>query len=97
MSLRELVDCDMKYNFVKEIESMDLSSCGNADLVTLRNWIIVEKERADFLTREDEIVGYAYHNLDALTPKVEAEEQKRGIQLTKVMRFNNSSSTTTRL
>ena len=97
MSLRELVDCDMKYNLVEQIESMDLSSCGNADLIALCDWIISKKAHADFLTLEDEIVGYVYHNLDALTPKMEAEEEKRGIQLTKVIKLKNNSSTTTRL
>lgn len=87
MNLTELISSNITNNLVDEIQSMNLDSCSNDELVTLRNWIAKEKQHADYLTLENEVVGYTYNNLRALTPKVISEESKRGIQLVKTMNF----------
>lgn len=84
MNVKELIQGNIALDLVAEIQNMDLNSCTDTELLTLSNWVREVKERADFLTLEDEIVGYTYSNLDALTPKMECEEAKRGIQLVKV-------------
>lgn len=84
MNFKELVGGSIKKDLVQDIESMDLSSCSSQELIFLRTWAEEEKANADFLTLEDEIVGYIYNNLDVLMPKIEHEEQNRTIQLVKV-------------
>ena len=84
MSYTELFTNSIKTDLVTEIKSMDLSKCSTVDLVALRNWATKVKIESDILTLEDEFVGYTYDNLNALTPKIDFEESRRGLRLVKI-------------
>ena len=84
MSHYDLIDVDMKKNLMHDLQEMDLSMCSNAELVALRSWVVLVKAQADLKTLEDEVVGYTYHNLSIINPKITNEVSKRGIQLVKV-------------
>lgn len=79
MFLQELFNSNIKSNLVNEIETINLSNCSNHELVVLRKWANEVRNQADLLTLEDEIVGYTYHNLDAITPMMTCEESKRDL------------------
>lgn len=83
MSLQELLNSDIRSNLVLEIQKLNLETCSNMELVTLRNLVTDVKRQADALVMEDELVGYVYSNFDVLNPKMIREEQKRGIQYKK--------------
>ena len=83
MSHYDLIDIDMQKNLMQDLQEMDLSICSNAELVALRSWVVRVKAQADLRTLEDELVGYTYHNLAIINPKLANEAAKRGIQLVK--------------
>lgn len=84
MSLQELLNSDIRSNLVLEIQQLDLGTCSNMELITLRNLVTDVKKQADSLVIEDELVGYVYSNFDVLNPKMAREEEKRGIQYKKI-------------
>lgn len=84
MQLVDLYNSNIRNYLVDNVKSINLDKCTNEELTYLANWISNVKERADMLTLEDEIVGYTYNNLDVLIPKVQKEEEKRGIALVKI-------------
>lgn len=88
MTVRELLESNIQSNLSSEIQHLELGHCSNSELALLINWTNEIKEHADFLTLEDEVVGYTYNNLDVLVPKISEEEHKRGIQLIKIRKFN---------
>lgn len=90
MQLVDLYNSNIRNYLVDNVKSINLDKCTNEELTYLANWISNVKERADMLTLEDEIVGYTYNNLDVLIPKVQKEEEKRGVVLVKIK--NNRSA-----
>ncbi len=84
MQLVDLYNSNIRNYLVDNVKSINLDKCTNEELTYLANWISNVKERADMLTLEDEIVGYTYNNLDVLIPKVQKEEEKRGVALVKI-------------
>ena len=48
-------------------------------------WAHDIKKRADFLTLEDEFVGFTYNNLDVIMPQIDRQQELRGISFTKKM------------
>lgn len=84
MQLVDLYNSNIRNYLVDSVKSINLDKCTNEELTYLANWISNVKERADMLTLEDEIVGYTYNNLDVLIPKVQKEEEKRGVALVKI-------------
>lgn len=84
MQLVDLYNSNIRNYLVDNVKSINLDKCTNEELIYLANWISNVKERADMLTLEDEIVGYTYNNLDVLIPKVQKEEEKRGVALVKI-------------
>lgn len=77
MQYNELFEVDFKDNLVDEISGINLCGCSNEEIYFLKGYLSKIEKRADAKTREDELVGYVYTNLNALMPKIKNEESKR--------------------
>jgi len=92
MSHTQLISSNMKNDLVSVIQGIDFGAFSNDELGVLKSWAMQIKERADSLTLEGELVGYTYHNLEALNSRLSVEEARKGISLVKMMKINNHSS-----
>ena len=81
MNCIELSNSDFRRDLVGEINNTDLSKYSNSDLHNLKEVLICVEKLAAQRTLEDELVGYAYSNLNLLTPKINQEMSKRKIKM----------------
>lgn len=85
MILSELFRTDITKDLTKEISEMNLE-LSLEELLSVKDWFMQVKEKADLLTLEDEYVGHTYDNLTVIASKTNDDEIKAEINKTLVKR-----------
>ena len=85
MQIDELLNADIMKDLKDQIMNVDVESISDCDLINIVEWARKTKEHADLLTLEDELVGFTYSNLDIIIPRVNKQQEVRGMTLSKTI------------
>lgn len=85
MQINELLVADIMKDLKDQMMSVDIESMSDYDLVNIAEWAKSTKEHADLLTLEDELVGFTYSNLDIIMPRINKQQEVRGMTLVKTI------------
>lgn len=85
MQINDLLKSDTTRYLVDQLDNIDLSLLSDHELIDVMKWAHDIKKRADFLTLEDEFVGFTYNNLDVIMLQIDRQQELRGISFTKKM------------
>lgn len=85
MQINELLVADIMKDLKDQMMSVDIESMSDYDLVNIAEWANSAKKHADLLTLEDELVGFTYSNLDIIMPRINKQQEVRGIALVKTI------------
>lgn len=85
MQINELLVADIMKDLKEQMISFDIESVSDYDLANIAEWAKSTKEHADLLTLEDELVGFTYRNLDIIIPRINKQQEVRGMTLVKTI------------